>query len=90
MSIGLRDRVDGFSSGSLGIIRPNSAAELVTRLEELGLARRAADPADSRRVQVELTGRAEAVLHDLSAAHLRELAAIRPALLALLEQTGPG
>jgi DNA-binding MarR family transcriptional regulator len=71
------------------LIRPNSAVELVNRLAELELVRRAADPADSRRVQVGLTERSERVLHDLSAAHLRELAAIRPALLALLGQVGP-
>ena len=71
------------------LIRPNSAVELVNRLAELGYVTREADPVDSRRVQVMLTARAEAALSDLSAAHLRELAAIRPLLLDLLQQIGP-
>ena len=68
------------------LIRPHSAVELVDRLVQLGLAERRADPADHRRVAVGLTGRAETVLHALSAAHLRELQAIRPALLELLRR----
>ena len=70
------------------LIRPNSAVELVNRLAELGYVTRAADPDDSRRVQVTLTKRAEAALSELSATHLRELAAIRPLLLGLLQQIG--
>ena len=68
------------------LIRPNSAVELVDRLAELGFVQRDSDPDDSRRVLVRLTAQAEAILHALSAAHLRELAAIRPALEALLAQ----
>ena len=71
------------------LIRPHSAVELVDRLEELGLVARQPDPADSRRVQVALTTRSEALLRDLSMAHLRELQAIRPTLLDLLGQVGP-
>lgn len=72
------------------MIRPNTAVELVDRLAELGLVRRGVDPDDNRRVHVGLTDRGERVLRQLSAAHLRELAAIRPTLLSLLAQTGPG
>jgi DNA-binding MarR family transcriptional regulator len=68
------------------LIRPHSAAELVDRLTQLGLAERAGDPDDHRRVQVALTARAEEVLDGLSAEHLRELGAIRPTLLALLDR----
>ncbi len=71
------------------LIRPHSAVELVDRLAELGLVARQPDPADSRRVQVALTGRSETLLDDLSVAHLRELQAIRPTLLDLLGQVGP-
>jgi DNA-binding MarR family transcriptional regulator len=68
------------------MIRPHSAAELVDRLAQLDLACRAADPADHRRVQVQLTLKAEALLHDLSRAHLRELREIRPTLEALIRR----
>lgn len=70
------------------LIRPNSAVELVNRLAELDYVARVPDPEDSRRVQVTLTPHAESALADLSAAHLRELAAIRPLLLGLLQQIG--
>jgi DNA-binding MarR family transcriptional regulator len=66
------------------LIRPHSAAELVDRLAQLDLVRRAIDPKDHRRVWVALTPRAETVLQDLSTAHLRELRQIRPTLSALL------
>lgn len=66
------------------LVRPHSAVELVDRLAETGLVEREGDPRDHRRVAVGLTPRAEMVLRDLSAAHLRELNAIRPMLLDLL------
>jgi DNA-binding MarR family transcriptional regulator len=66
------------------LVRPHSAVELVDRLAEIGLVERENDPRDHRRVAVGLTPRAEKVLRDLSAAHLRELGAIRPMLLELL------
>jgi len=68
------------------MIRPHSAAELVDRLAQLRMVERAVDPDDHRRVQVALTEQAESVLDGLSAEHLRELGAIRPTLLALLER----
>ncbi len=71
------------------LIRPQSAVELVDRLMALGLVAREADPADHRRVQVVLTPRAEETLEQLSADHLRELRAIRPALLSLLQLFEP-
>ncbi|HEX5327554.1 MAG TPA: MarR family winged helix-turn-helix transcriptional regulator, partial [Acetobacteraceae bacterium] len=55
------------------MIRPHSAAELVNRLEQLSLVARGADASDHRRVPVALTARAEAVLHQLTEAHLSEL-----------------
>jgi DNA-binding MarR family transcriptional regulator len=71
------------------LIRPHSAVELVDRLAELGLVRRIADARDHRRVRVALSARAEALLGSLTAAHLHELATIRPMLLALLARFGP-
>ncbi len=68
------------------MVRPHTAVELVDRLVQLGLAERQVDPDDHRRVHVSLTPRAEAVLHDLSAAHLRELAEIGPALRDLMRR----
>jgi DNA-binding MarR family transcriptional regulator len=67
-------------------IKPHSAVELVDRLEAAALVRRNPDPQDRRRMLVSLTAQAEAQLADLSAAHVRELQAIRPALLRLLSR----
>ncbi len=80
---------DSLSVGEIAahlLIRPHSAVELVDRLVELGHAERHPDPQDSRRVQVTLTARAKATLHELSAAHLEELAGIHSALKRLLAQ----
>jgi DNA-binding MarR family transcriptional regulator len=71
------------------LIRPHSAVELVDRLAELGYVVREGDPNDHRRVLVALTPKAGQVLQALSAAHVRELASIRPLLLDLLRQIGP-
>ncbi|WP_428486595.1 MarR family winged helix-turn-helix transcriptional regulator [Rhodopila sp.] len=68
------------------LIQHNTAVELVDRLVEAGLVRRQADPSDGRRSLVVLTAKAETVLAALSAAHLGELRAIRPNLLALLRR----
>jgi len=68
------------------LIRPHSAVELVDRLVQFELVERRADPVDHRRVRVRLTPQAEALLSELSAAHLKELRAIRPALLDLLHR----
>jgi DNA-binding MarR family transcriptional regulator len=68
------------------LIRHHSAVELVDRLVAMGLARRAIDLADRRRVRVVLGAKAEARLRDLSAAHLAELRAAKPALLELLSR----
>lgn len=78
----------GLAIGDLAahlLVRHNSAVELVDRLEDAALVLRQPDPADARRILLTLTTRAEALLRGLSAAHLRELRAMRPGLLALLE-----
>jgi DNA-binding MarR family transcriptional regulator len=66
------------------LIRHHSAVELVDRLVGMGLARRTTDPTDRRRVRVMLAAKAEARLRDLSAAHLAEIRAAKPALTGLL------
>jgi DNA-binding MarR family transcriptional regulator len=79
---------DGLGIGEIAahlLIRHNTAVELVDRLAEAGLVQRQADPADGRRILVTLTDRSEALLRRLSAAHVRELRAIRPNLLTLLQ-----
>jgi DNA-binding MarR family transcriptional regulator len=91
--LAIKGRKPRTGSGGLGIgeiaehllIRHNTAVELVDRLTEAGLVQRLPDPADRRRIVVRLTDHAEALLRRLSAAHLRELRAIRPGLLALLQ-----
>lgn len=65
-------------------IRHQTAVELVDRLSEAGLVRRAADPSDQRRILLVLTERADERLAELSAAHLDELARIKPSLRKLL------
>jgi len=78
---------DGLYIGEIAerlMIRPHTAAELVTRLVRLDLVRRLPDPTDGRRVQVVLTEHAQTLLEDLSVAHLEELRGIRPLLARLL------
>jgi DNA-binding MarR family transcriptional regulator len=70
------------------LIRHHSAVELVDRLVKAGLVRRVEAKDDRRRVNVLLTPKAEALLVDLSAAHLAELRRLRPGLIAVLEQLG--
>jgi DNA-binding MarR family transcriptional regulator len=68
------------------LVRHHTAVELVDRLVKAGLARRLEADDDRRRVVVSLTPRAEALLRDLSAAHLAELARLRPLLAGLLQR----
>ena len=58
-------------------IRLHSATELVGRAEANGLLERHADPADRRRVVLELTGAGAAHLAGLSVAHRDELRRFR-------------
>ena len=72
------------------LLRHHSAVELIDRLCKLGLAERASDPDDGRRVLVSLTREGERKLEALSAAHARELSTIAPTLIAALRDFNDG
>ena len=67
-------------------LRQNSLGELLDRLAAKGLVRRRRDPADARRVFVEASPKAEALLHRLSLFHERELKLAAPALIAAITE----
>ena len=69
-------------------VQHHSAVGLVDRLAESGLVTREADSADRRRVRLRLTADAEGRLGELSAAHLRELQRVGPALREILDGIG--
>ncbi len=66
------------------LIAPHTATELSARMVEAGLISKAPAPEDRRKVRLALTAKAEALLADLSAAHLEELKSLEPALTAAL------
>jgi DNA-binding MarR family transcriptional regulator len=55
------------------LIRHHSAVELISRIEKLGLIRRASDPNDARRVHLRLTAKGEQKLQSISKMNLGEL-----------------
>jgi len=65
-------------------VRHHSCVGLVDRLELLGLIRKRTDPADKRRIFLNLTARAERKLAALSAVHRDELRRRAGALVSLL------
>lgn len=69
-------------------IRHHSAGELAKRLDRAGLVTREQDVEDQRRVLLRLTPHAEALLAELSAAHLDELSRIEPTLRRILARDG--
>jgi len=71
-------------------IRHHSAVGLVDRLAAKALVRRRSAEADRRRILVELTPKAEALLARLSMAHRNELERLAPLLRALLDDFGRG
>ncbi len=78
-------------------IAPRSATDVVDRLEDRGLVRRAADPSDRRATIVELTTEGEAVLADVDAERRDDAAAFfgtlsdreRDSLAAILGKLDP-
>ncbi len=67
-------------------LKHNSVVELADRCEKEGLLRRAADPADGRRVCLQVTARGRRVLDRLSQVHLRELYSLAPHLIEALQK----
>jgi DNA-binding MarR family transcriptional regulator len=81
-------RREALSVGDLArylLIRHHTAVELVDRMARLKILRRGVDPADGRRVLVQLTREGERRLQRLSRIHLRELRAIGPTLTKMLK-----
>ncbi|MDQ2802155.1 MAG: MarR family transcriptional regulator [Pseudomonadota bacterium] len=71
------------------LIRPNSATELVDRLEALQLVERNAAQNDRRQVRVVLTESANKLLQSLAAMHRDELQRLGPLLTDLLTRLSP-
>ena len=71
------------------LVAPHTAAELAKRLAEAGHVVAVADPDDRRRHVLALTGKAEALLAELSDVHLKEITELAPRLAdALAVLTG--
>lgn len=70
------------------LLQHHSCVELANRLEAAGLATRTPSADDRRKVILELTPEAAALLAGLATTHLRELAGIRPLLLQALQGLG--
>ena len=78
---------EGASVGDVArflLIRHHTAVELMNRMARLKLISRGADPADARRVLVNLTTKGEQKLRALSRIHLTELRAASPVLSKIL------
>ena len=72
------------------LIRHNTAAELVKRLERAGLVRKWYDPADRRRALLALSEDGQAKLGEIATAQLQRLHESRAALLAIFGLPTPG
>jgi DNA-binding MarR family transcriptional regulator len=68
------------------LLKPQTAVELVDRLEEAGLVQRKRAAEDRRRVLLSLTARAEILLAPLSKAHLAQIGRDAGQLIELLER----
>ena len=66
------------------LVAPHTAAELVSRMVGAGLLTKTVAVRDRRRVELALTPDAEALLQRLTAAHLKELKTLEPALAKAL------
>lgn len=67
-------------------LKPQTAVELVDRLEKADLVSRARDAVDRRRVLLTLTAHAETVLETLSRAHLAQIKRDAGGLIEVLKQ----
>ena len=70
------------------LIKPNTAAELVNRLESAGLIERVRDPADRRRALLSLTLAGAAKLDEVAQVHFAKLQESRSAIIKLFGQPG--
>ena len=70
------------------LIKPNTAAELVNRLESAGLIERVRDPADRRRALLSLTLAGAAKLDEVAQVHFAKLQESRSAIINLFGQPG--
>jgi len=68
------------------LLKPQSAVELIDRLEQAGLVQRTRGVEDRRRVLLTLTAKAERALAPLSKAHLAQIGRDAPQLIELLER----
>lgn len=68
------------------LLKPQTAVELVDRLEEAGLVQRKRAAEDRRRVLLTLTARAQMALAPLSKAHLAQIGRDARSLIELLER----
>ncbi|MGI8445742.1 MAG: MarR family winged helix-turn-helix transcriptional regulator, partial [Streptosporangiaceae bacterium] len=72
------------------LLRHHSAVELIDRAEAAGLVLRRIDPGDARVVRVELTGRGDRLVTDLTQAHLAQLQDLASTLNELVGGAGRG
>lgn len=72
------------------LVRHNTAAELVKRLEQAGLVRKWYDPADRRRALLALSEDGQAKLVEIATAQLQRLHESRAALMAIFGLPTPG
>lgn len=70
------------------ILKPHSATGLLDRLESIGLITRRTDKDDRRRAVLQLTKKAHALLHSLSATHRDEIRRLRPMLNEIFASLG--
>ena len=66
------------------LVRHSSVAELVDRVETLGLVARSPDPTDARIARLRLTPEGQRRIAALSALHVEELERLGPALTTLM------
>lgn len=62
------------------LVKPHTAGELATRVEELGFVKRVADKNDARVVRLKLTPKGRGAVRRLTALHLEELRRLAPAI----------
>lgn len=70
------------------LIAPQTAAELVSRMEKADFVTKSPAAHDRRAVELALTPRARTLLDHLTAAHLEELTVLEPALARALRRLG--